>query len=70
MVEPERNADSIQAALQKSATKEVTVRVIEDLNHWMQPAETGRVHEIAQTDTTIDSEVLEKVTAWINRREE
>jgi pimeloyl-ACP methyl ester carboxylesterase len=70
MVEPERNADAIQAALRESATKEVTVSVIEELNHWMQPAETGRVHEIAQTDTTIAAEVLEKVTAWINEREE
>lgn len=69
MVEPERNADAMRAALRESPSEEATVRVIEGLNHWMQPAETGRVREIAQTDTTIAAEVLETVTTWIDQRE-
>ncbi|MEQ3553159.1 prolyl oligopeptidase family serine peptidase [Pseudonocardia nematodicida] len=42
-----------------------TVRTFPELNHLMQPAETGAVHEYPLIGTTIAPEVLDAVTAWL-----
>ncbi len=42
------------------------VVVLDGLNHLFQPSETGRVSEYMWIDTTIDPEVLELISSWLN----
>ncbi|MCS3703731.1 hypothetical protein GGQ14_001799 [Salinibacter ruber] len=43
----------------------MSVRVLEGLNHRMQPTKTERASEMAEIETTIAPEVLEQLTKWI-----
>ena len=45
MVPPEQHASSVRTALAARSKGDATVRVLDGLNHWMQPAETGRPSE-------------------------
>ena len=47
---------------------DVTVRVLDGLNHWMQLATTGRPNEISQIETTIAPELMDVLTDWIQTR--
>lgn len=47
---------------------DATVRVFENLNHLMQPAETGLLSEYAQIETTIAPRVLDLVVRWLEER--
>ena len=67
-VPPEQNAAPLRSALEKSPSEDVTVRVLDGLNHWMQPATTGRPNEISQIETTIAPELLDMLTDWIQTR--
>ena len=64
-VPPQQNAPPMRAALADNQSNRVSVRVLEGLNHRMQPAETERASETAETKTTIAPEVLEQLTKWI-----
>lgn len=64
-VPPMQNADAMRSALAASSSDTVTIRVMDELNHWLQPAETGRPNEIAQIETTIAPRVLNELTDWI-----
>jgi pimeloyl-ACP methyl ester carboxylesterase len=65
LVPPQQNADPMRAALADSPSERMSVRVLEGLNHWMQPAKTGRSSEVAEIEMTIAPEVLEQLTMWI-----
>lgn len=47
---------------------DATVRVFPDLNHLMQPAQTGAPAGYAQIETTISPAVLETITGWLGPR--
>lgn len=65
-VPPAQNAAPMRAALEESPSDDVTVRVIDGLNHLFQPAETGLPNEYAQIETTMAPEALQTVTEWIH----
>ena len=67
-VSSEQNAEPMRSALEESPSSDVTVRVIDGLNHWLQPAITGRQNEISQIETTIAPKVLNILTGWIQAR--
>lgn len=47
---------------------DATVRTFDNLNHLMQPANTGMPDEYATIETTIAPEVLDYVTGWLQQR--
>lgn len=65
LVPPQQNAAPMRAALADSRSNRVSVRVLEGLNHRMQPTKTERASEMAEIETTIAPEVLEQLTKWI-----
>ena len=67
-VPPGQNADPMRAALQESPSDDVTVRVLNGLNHLFQSAETGLPTEYAQIETTMAPRALETVSGWIRER--
>lgn len=67
-VPPTQNADPMRTALEQRPNNDVTVRVLDGLNHLFQPADTGSPAEYAQIETTMASEALQTVTAWIRAR--
>lgn len=54
-------------ALRQSASKHVEIEVIRGANHLFQPAQTGTVSEYALLETTMDPEVLTRITGWVAR---
>lgn len=67
-VPPEQNVEPMRSALADSPSGDVTVRVLDGLNHLLQPAETGLPTEYAQIDTTMAPTALETVSTWIRAR--
>ena len=61
---PEENAGPLREALAGRGT----VRVVEGLNHWLQPAGTGLPDEIERIETTVDPAVLVLVADWIREQ--
>jgi hypothetical protein len=55
-------------ALRVGPSDDVTVRVLDGLNHLFQPAETGLPSEYAQIDTTMAPRALRTVLSWIRKR--
>jgi alpha-beta hydrolase superfamily lysophospholipase len=60
----EQNAEPMRAALAEAGVP-AEVRVLEGLNHLMQPAETGGLEEYATISTTVDERALEAVSGWL-----
>jgi pimeloyl-ACP methyl ester carboxylesterase len=68
MVPPEQHASSVRTALAARSKGDATVRVLDGLNHWMQPAETGRPSEISQIETTVAPALIDELVGWIQSR--
>ena len=51
--------------LAKAPTRDVTIKMLKDLNHLFQKAETGQVDEYAQIEETMNRSVLTLITTWI-----
>jgi pimeloyl-ACP methyl ester carboxylesterase len=51
-----------------TADPDATVHVFPDLNHLMQPANTGLPGEYSTIETTISPDVLTYVTGWLTQR--
>jgi len=64
-VPPQQNAGPMRAALADSPPDRVSVRVLEELNHRMQPVKTEQSSEVREIETTVAPEVLEQLTRWI-----
>lgn len=64
-VPPERNADAIENALASSKSGEYSIKVIPDLNHFMQTSITGSPEEYGKIEETISPVVLELIGGWI-----
>lgn len=67
-VPPAQNVVPMRAALDASSSDDVTVRVLDGLNHLFQPAETGHPREYARIETTMAPDALRVVTDWIQAR--
>jgi hypothetical protein len=67
-VPPAQNAGPMRTALEASPSGDVTVRVLDGLNHLFQPADTGAPNEYAQIETTMAPAALQAVTVWIQAR--
>jgi len=67
-VPPDQNATPMRTALRSSPSDDVTVRVLDGLNHLFQPAETGLPTEYTQIETTMAPQALEAVSEWIRGR--
>jgi pimeloyl-ACP methyl ester carboxylesterase len=64
-VPPDQNVEPMRTALANSPSDDVTVRVLDGLNHLFQPAESGVPSRYAQIDTTMAPKALETVSDWI-----
>lgn len=64
-VPPAQNAQAMRSALAASPSDDAAIQVLDGLNHWLQPAESGLPNEIAQIETTIAPALLSEVTDWI-----
>lgn len=64
-VPPEGNVSSLQQALALHGNSEVTVQILDGLNHLLQPAMTGQPTEYETIETTIDPSVLALLPSWI-----
>jgi hypothetical protein len=67
-VPPDQNVEPMRAALGASPSDDVTVRVIDGLNHLFQPAETGLPSRYAQIETTMAPVALRAITDWVQAR--
>jgi pimeloyl-ACP methyl ester carboxylesterase len=63
-----RNLKVIEQALLDGGNKQVTIKEFESMNHLFQRCETGAMDEYAKIETTMEPEVLETVSNWINMR--
>ncbi|MDX1579095.1 MAG: hypothetical protein R3266_11445, partial [Gemmatimonadota bacterium] len=61
------NAAVMERALAAAPTSRVDVRVLEELNHLFQHAETGLPSEYGAIEQTIAPEMMEVVADWILR---
>ena len=64
-VPPAQNVEPMREALRPSPSNDVTVRVLDGLNHLFQPADTGLPTEYAQIETTMAPKALRAVSSWI-----
>lgn len=67
-VDPEQNASEVEAALAEAPTDDMTVRVLDGLNHLFQHAENGSPAEYARIEETFAPEALELIAGWIIER--
>lgn len=65
-VSSQMNLPAIEAATLNHP--DVTVTMLEGLNHMFQTAETGSMQEYAQIEETFDPEAMRLVSDWINAR--
>jgi len=66
-VDGETNLAAIKANVEKGGNKDVTIVKMDNLNHLMQKAKTGKVDEYAEISTTIEPQVLTTISDWINK---
>ena len=64
-IDAEVNMAMIEQALKSGGNEDVTIVVLERLNHMLQPANTGLPAEYGVIETTIDPKALETLTAWV-----
>lgn len=67
-VPPERNREAIESALEIAQNRDVTVRVLNGLNHLMQTARTGLPAEYAMIEETFAPAALELIGDWLVAR--
>lgn len=61
------NLAGIKSALEKAGNKNFEIAAMPNLNHFFQKAVTGNVNEYSELTETINPEVLNKVSNWINK---
>lgn len=67
-VDAVQNEAPLVAALEAARNTDYTVKVLQELNHLLQPAVTGAVAEYALIPTTIDPMVLGLIGSWLQDR--
>lgn len=64
-VDPKLNLPPIEAALQKSGNRDVTIKELPGLNHLFQACQSGGISEYQQIEETINPAALEVVGQWL-----
>ncbi len=64
----QENLDAIKAALQRGGNRDHETIAYPSLNHLFQHCETGAITEYATIEETFSTEVLDKMTSWIQRQ--
>lgn len=64
----EQNEGPAAEALERGGNPDWTVLVLDELNHLMQPAETGNPFEYQLIEITVDPAVLELIKEWLAER--
>jgi pimeloyl-ACP methyl ester carboxylesterase len=65
-VDASANLAGIEKALKKGGNKQVTIRNFPSMNHLFQKCSTGAIQEYMAIEWTIETEVLDYISAWIN----
>lgn len=65
-VAADQSAPVLEGLLQDNA--DVTIKTYPNLNHLLQPAQTGGVEEYGEIETTLAPVVLEALTSWLEKR--
>ena len=60
------NAPAMREALSAAPTDRNRVRVLDGVNHLLQPATTGSTAEYSQIEVTVAESVLEAITSWLD----
>jgi len=69
-VPPKENLSAIQAALEKSGNKNVTIKLFPNLNHLFQDSKTGLPGEYSEIEETFSPVALDEITKWIKKQVE
>lgn len=64
----QENLDAIKSALQRGGNRDHETIAYPNLNHLFQHCETGAITEYAKIEETFSTEVLDKMTSWIQRQ--
>ena len=64
-VPPRQSMDRLRQLFAGDRQRFLTTELPRGINHMLQPAATGSMHEYATIETTIGPEVLEALTRWI-----
>ncbi len=67
-VPPAQSASEVEGALVRGGNDDVTVRVLSNLNHLFQEADTGSPSEYPTIEQTMSPTALEAVSDWISER--
>lgn len=67
-VPPQQSVGPLEEALSAAGNPDYTIEVFPELNHLLQPAETGLPDEYGQITTTMDPAVLELLEEWLQAR--
>jgi len=62
----EKNITAIVGDLKEAGNKDVTGKVLPELNHLFQHSDTGLPNEYGEIEETMSPEVLETISQWIN----
>ena len=62
------NMPLIEAAVETNEKTNISIRLIDGVNHLYQTAETGSEYEYIQIEETISPTVLELISDWILKR--
>jgi pimeloyl-ACP methyl ester carboxylesterase len=58
----------LEESLKAAATKDVSVELVEGVNHMMQPSISGGAEEYVRIETTLDPRVLQRVVTWVREK--
>lgn len=61
----DQNLPAIRDALRQAGNRDVTLRVLDGLNHLFQPSPTGAIADYGAIETTFDPGALELISSWI-----
>ena len=64
-VPPKPNRSAPEAAFETGGNTAVTIRVLENLNHLFQTAQTGRMEEYAVIEETFSPDAPSMISSWI-----
>lgn len=69
-VPAKENAEALEEIIKRNNKTNFEIAIQEGLNHLFQPADTGLPIEYNQIETTMDPEVLRKISNWIQQHTE
>jgi hypothetical protein len=67
-VPPQENLMAIKTALEKGGNKNVTIKLLPNLNHLFQDCKTGLPVEYSEIEETFSPKALDEITKWIKQQ--